>query len=177
MTRKISIVARKANNMQRVPDARVDVEALIQGGVDALTTLHISLPGRPMRNGKPLEPEWPEDLSRCTSRKLGRLHGEYTAMAGYAESQLALVDTRQLAAKHNEKMVLTLQELRGTAKTVKGRAANALVSEDAQSEATWHLRRVAEFKLIRALLEDYIRKQKAVSREIARRDSLESRNT
>lgn len=177
MTRKISIVARKANSMQRPADPRVDVEALLYAGQETLKTLHLSLPGRPMRKGKPLEPEWPEDLSRCTSRKLGRLHGEYTAMAGYAEAQLAMLDTRQLAAKHNEKMILTMQELRGTAKTAKARGAIALVSEDSQSEATWHLRRVAEFKLLRALLEDFIRKQKAISREIARRDSLESRNT
>lgn len=159
------------------PDGTIDAEALLGESLESLKAIKLKLSKRPMIGGEPLEPVFPANLADCSLIELGTLLGQYTQMAGYAEAQLALMDTRYQIAKHNEKITQTLQTLKSPGKTVKAREAQGLAHEDTIRNTVLHFKKLADSKLTRAVLEDYVRKQKAISREITRRSGIEARDT
>jgi len=157
-------------------DGTFDEEAIVDHAAKTLHRLGLRLPKRPKaKDGSELDPVFPSDLSAVPSDGLGRLLGEFTAMADYATGQLSLLDTRQSITKHNEKFTVAGETLRGKGSSLKLREAEATTGQKTRARSLNHQVRIAEYTLLRTVAESYTNKAKAISREITRRLNQQER--
>ncbi len=151
----------------------LDTNSILEHARAKLESLGLRTPTRPKdATGESLDPVFPTDLSLLTSEELGRYLGYYTAMVDYSGAQLALLDAAHLVEKYNDKVQGTISMLEADGKTKYEREAKAKLDTAVTKQALAYHVRVAEFKLTQTVHEGYVYKLKAISREIARRDSL-----
>ena len=147
----------------------VDPEDVLSEAINSVKSKGLSLPKRPTkRNGAPLDPEFPSDLSSVDGPTLGRLLSEYALLVDYAEGQLALFDTRHVITQHNEKVARVIGQLSSKG-SIKDREASALIQHQSYLQSRAYLVRRAEYKILFAIHSGYVNKYKSISREISRR--------
>jgi len=154
-------------------DGMLNEHAIVGTAVDTLHRLGLRIPKRPKNSdGTSVEIDYPSDLTKATLDQLGQLHGQLAAMVDYAGAQLAMMDSRHSIAKDNERAMRVVQELRGDATSIKQREKDATVNTVSRERSLVYHTCVAEYKLLQAVHEGFVNKQKSVSREFARRGLL-----
>lgn len=152
----------------------------IRAAKKTLRRMQIDLPPRPVKSFtttikgkavqvvKPLNPVLPPDLTALSNRRLGRLYGEFCAMAQYAQLRLAIHAVENAVAKQVEKYVRAQARLRVRGRSgtitaevevhpvVRKRTAETLVADGVETITT-------------AILQSYLICRDACSREMTRR--------
>ncbi len=129
---------------------------------------------RPLDGEAPIEPILPADITRLHNKELGKLYGQFCAMASYAHTQAALASIdwtykMTVARFAKAKFLIT-----ATGKVTDKRLAmeadpefQKYISEEAQAETT--------ATLLQSVYEGYVLGKEATSREISRRMGLDER--
>lgn len=119
-------------------------------------------------DGEFLQPKMPDDLSKATPERLGRLMSQLVACANYA-SYIAAIDDVAATLAENRLEFVTAQvrmQKSGNSTVRRDKARNDPRVRDANRD---YLTAMAKNKLTASLLESYERQIAAVSREISRR--------
>lgn len=153
-------------------DDFIDASEVRAAAKAKLKKLGLRLPRQPQRkNGDPLRPKIPgNDPTKLTDRQVSKYLWQFNAMADYIEGQLSLLELQSDVAKTNENARKLLKFLKGSG-SIKNKEAEALTNEDTQEATLQHHKRKAEFKLLKAVYESYVRQGKTMSREQSRRDN------
>jgi hypothetical protein len=132
--------------------------------------LGLPIPERPTdERGQTLEPEMPADITALSLDQLGRLYGQFSAMAGYAAAQVALSEVDTHEAKSRLGYIEATMGLQSEGKNAQERRWAIEVSDPyVQAEQTW-LTCKATTTLLQQLLERYKDGRATLSRELTRR--------
>jgi hypothetical protein len=159
--------------MKLLPDDETDepwVDEPLAASITVESLRHgLPPPQQPLgEDGQMLQPKMPDDLSRATPDRLGKLMGQLVACANYA-TYLAAVDDVAATLAENRLEFLTAhvrQQKTGNSTVRRDKARNDPRVREANRE---FLTATAKHKLTTALLDNYERQIAAVSREISRR--------
>jgi len=134
-------------------------------------SLKLAIPDAPVAADKSmLRLRLPDDLSASSLDDLGKLYGQFSSLASYAEVQVAIADVEQTEAEdalENMQSIVTLRGVEGANATER----KAAVSQDPQVVRASEAYQIAHAKyvLLTALFNGYDRSMRTVSREFARR--------
>ena len=126
-------------------------------------------------SGNVMNPVLPADLTVLNDVQLGRLYGEFAAMAQYAQLQLAIHGVTAAVSRRDEKIVRAKARLR--AECSRDDKPSFIEVQDQVKKATLDLvvcEGVAE--LTRAVFEGFLVGRDALSRELTRRGLTNARD-
>lgn len=134
--------------------------------------LKLALPPAPVDDrGTPLQPTLPRDIDVWTLDQLSRLYSEFSALASYAQVQVALADIDRGDAKTFKEQTAAMLVLRGEGEGANATERKAAVEMHPDVVAASEVYRVANAKyvLLDSLFQGYDRGMRTVSREYSRR--------
>jgi|FreactcultureFD7_1027221.scaffolds.fasta_scaffold01281_4 hypothetical protein len=152
-------------------------KAAITGYVQKrLEELQVQLPARPMKNGEPLSPRLPGDLTALNDIKLGQLYSEFCTVAQWAKAQLAVLSVEKSIAKYADRLLRSQTHLIKEG-TVPDKAAQVESDSEVVKVYIDCLKTEGVEAITAAVLDGYIIGKDACSRELTRRQAVGELNT
>jgi hypothetical protein len=136
---------------------------------ERLRKMKLRVPHRPKdENERDMNPEMPADITSLNDEQLGKLHGEFAALASYVYGQLGLRSVEHAISKRADRLTRAKVRLEKDG-TVEDKAAKTEV--DKRTQAVSELLLVAEGTevLTKAIHDGYLVGRDLCSREMTRR--------
>ena len=142
----------------------------VHSALDFVEGLDLPLPEKPMGpDGQVLNPRLPHDITRLTSDQLGRLYGEFSAIAVYAETHAGLSDVEHADEEYKYDVGEAREGLQTEGENKEQRTWLLKTNTRVRAMKEQALARRARKVLMAALLRGYEKAINALSREMSRR--------
>jgi hypothetical protein len=139
--------------------------------------LALQLPDKPVDiDGSPLQPKLPADITRMSNDQLGKVYGQFVAVAQYADTQLGLIDIDSTDQSYGHLIEEAKHGLTVDGDNKDERAFNLRLNVWVKRKKEISLERRARMTLLEALIKGYDRAISALSREMSRR-GMEQENS
>lgn len=140
--------------------------------IDArMKRMQLRIPKRPMKDGKPLRPRLPADLTALNDVQIGKLYTEFCTMAQWCTLLLAVKAVEKAVAETSEKFARA--EIRmGQEGTVADKNAMEELDTSVRARTLKTLAGKGTELLTNAFFQSYIIGRDAISRELTRRMGL-----
>ncbi len=136
-----------------------------------LDKLDLEIPERPVDDKqRPLTPRLPVDITRVSLEEIGRLYGQFIAMAQYASAQLGLVDVDHIESDYEAEQAEARYGLVADGNNATERKYNTQLHPGLMSKAEIKLEKKARKVMLTALVEGYRKSADCLSREMSRRN-------
>jgi hypothetical protein len=129
--------------------------------------LGLVVPGRPQIGEEALELPW--QIDTVPSSELGRLYGQFSAMATYAAVHVGLADVARSESKYRLTIVSAETTLQSNGSNAAERKAAVELDEQVMQAAEVHRLADARYVFLASLLQGYERSIATISREFSRR--------
>lgn len=138
--------------------------------LDFVEELGLVLPDKPKGpDGQPLDPRLPADITRLSNEQLGRLYGEFNAVAVYADAHLGLSDIEHTDVDYQADMTEATHGLHVEGSNRDERVFQLRTSPQVRKAREQALAKRARKVLLSKLISGYERAINALSREMSRR--------
>lgn len=138
--------------------------------VSFIDSLGLEMPAQPVNeHGTPLCPKLPADVTKLAPDALSRLMGEFTAMAQYAEAQLALADIDHVEYEHGADVTEAQHGLHVEGANAAERNFQLRLNPQVRRAKEEMLARRARKVLLGKLIAGYERAINVLSRDLTRR--------
>ncbi len=162
------------------PKAVRGFAAAMRDGDEILAALHeqlkemqVKMPERPLnRQGEPLDPQLPFDLTKLNDERLSKLFGEFCRMAQYAKLHLAMFAVKKAITKRQDKIARAEAQLLTQGGSVKDKAARIELDKNVHRASMNALKADGVEALTEAMFEGYLIGRDCLSREQTRRQHL-----
>lgn len=142
----------------------------VEDALNFIDDLHLALPAQPLNSqGQPLQPQLPSDITRLTSEQLGRLYGEFVAVASYAEAHLGLSDIVHVETEYQGDVTEATWGLQTDGANKDERTYALKTNHKVRTARETALVKRARKVLLSKLITGYERAINALSREMSRR--------
>lgn len=142
----------------------------VEDALDFMGELHLSLPAQPVDDqGNPLQPQLPSDITKLTNEQLGRLYGEFVAVASYADAHLGLSDIVHVETEYHGDVTEATWGLQADGSNRDERTFATRINHKVRVARETALTKRARKVLLSKLITGYERAINALSREMSRR--------
>lgn len=138
--------------------------------LEYIQKLGLQVPDRPIDEfGSPLCPKLPADITKLTIDELGRLYGQFVAIAQYASAQLGLADIDHIEYDYEADQTEAREGLSAEGNNKEERKYNTQLHPTVVRRRQEAFERKAKKTLLITLVDGYKESAKCLSRELSRR--------
>lgn len=142
----------------------------VDAALDFVEELALTLPEHPLgADGQPLQPQLPSDITKLSNEQLGRLYGEFVAVAAYADVHLGLSDIVHVDTEYTSEITEATWGLHTEGSNKDERTFALKTNHKVRTSKEIALTKRARKVLLSKLISGYERAISALSREMSRR--------
>lgn len=130
-----------------------------------------TIPRPSTKDGKPIFPTLPNDLTTLDDHQLGRLYTQFAAMASYVQLELAVVAVERAAVKHVERRLRAERRVVSDGTNIPDRDAEVENDSRVREWALEGTKAEALEMMLTSTLQSYLIGRDATSREQTRRQN------